>query len=348
MNKTTTFDYLKLRILSCYQEAKLLKQDSMPPPRMAILYPTYLCNHRCIGCDYTELNRTKHSLSETEFRSVIDQLIKIGITGIEFCGGGEPTLHLSLPKMLDRLVKAGVSFGLLTNGSNLTRALMEKLVNHGSYCRVSLESASEKMFNTYKRPTTRQAGFKAVEANLRNLIKLRNRQKSKLQISIKYAIDANNYKDAGNAAAFAAKIGADSLQFKLIRNMPSELKNKNIVERLTARIEKLRPKYPALTILAGLKKTSLKAKCWLSPLQLTIDPFGDVYICCYYRHRADRHRLGNMLKTPLKNIWYSEDHLKKIKGIEKEDCNKYDCRFHGYNELMNKLVVADIGQLNFI
>ncbi|MDD5109203.1 MAG: radical SAM protein [Candidatus Omnitrophica bacterium] len=350
MKRISVLDYLKLRVLSYHHEAEMLKKGKMPPPRMAILYPTYLCNHRCIGCDYTELNETKHSLGETEFMSVIDQLIDIGIKGIEFCGGGEPTLNSSLPKVLDRLISSNVSFGILTNGTNLTPELREKLVKYGSYCRVSLESASEKVFNAYKRPVNEKVGFKKVIANLENLIKLRDEHKkeSKLQISMKYSIDSNNYKDVVSAVALAGKIKVDSLQFKLVRNMPSELKNKRILSALLNKIESLRSKYPRVTIIPDFDKTALKINCWLSPLQLVVDPFGNVYICCYYRHRAKEHCLGNMLKTPLRDIWYSHKHWSKIRNIKKEDCNKYDCRFHYYNELMQKLVIDDIGQLNFI
>lgn len=350
MKRISVLDYLKLRVLSCYGEARMLKKGEMPAPRMAILYPTYLCNHRCIGCDYTELNKTKYSLSETEFINIIDQLINIGIKGIEFCGGGEPTLNSSLPKILDRIISSGISFGILTNGTNLTQELQEKLVKHGSYCRVSLEAASEKVFNAYKCPSNEKAGFNAVITNLENLVKLRNKHKgeSNLQISMKYSIDSNNYKDVINAVALAAKVKVDSLQFKLIRNMPSELKNRRILTTLLERVESLRPKYPALVIVPDFDKTVLKISCWLSPLQLNIDPFGDVYICCYYRHRAKEHCLGNMFKTPLKDIWYSQEHWAKIKNIKKEDCNRYDCRFHGYNELMQKLVIDDIGQMSFV
>jgi len=350
VKRISVLHYLKLRVLSFYQEAQMLKEGRMPSPRMAILYPTYLCNHRCIGCDYTKFNKTKHSLTEKEFLRVVDQLVDIGIKGIEFCGGGEPTLHPALPKALDKIIYSGISFGFLTNGTNLTQALREKLVKYGSYCRISFESATEKLFNAYKRPLSRQAGFKTVLSNLKELVKLRNRHlnESKLQISMKYSIGSNNYKDVLDAVALAAKLKVDSLQFKLIRNMPSELTAKRMLAALQHKIEALKARYPGLAIIVDFNKSKLKVPCWLSPLQLVIDPFGDVYICCYYRHRAKGHCLGNMLKTPLRKIWYSQEHWQKIKNIKTSDCNKYDCRFHGYNELMHNLVVDDIGQLDFI
>ncbi|MBU2044053.1 MAG: radical SAM protein [Candidatus Omnitrophica bacterium] len=346
----SVLDYLQLRILSCYSEALLLKQGKMPKPRMAIVYPTYVCNHSCLGCDYIRLNKTKHSLSERQFMKVINQLIDIGVQGIEFCGGGEPTLHASLPKVLDKLIKHNITFGFLTNGTNLNQKLQEQLVKKGSYCRVSLESATEKIFNFYKRPINKKAGFENVLKNIKNLVSLRNSclPQTKLQISIKYTVDNNNFSDVTKAVKFAEELKVDSIQFKLARNVDSELKDSRLVKKLKKEVAQMKHDYPDLRIMANFEKSQLKDKCWLAPLQLVVDPYGDVYICCYYHHRIKNHCLGNMLKQDLKTIWHSKKTQKKLAEIDINDCNKYDCRFHYYNELMRKVVIDDIGQLNFI
>jgi len=346
----SVLDYLQLRVLSCYNEALQLKQGKMPKPRMAIVYPTYLCNHSCLGCDYTRLNRTKHSLSQRQFINVINQLIDIGVQGIEFCGGGEPTLHPYLAKVVDKLIKNNISFGFLTNGTNLNKKLQKQLVEYGSYCRISLESATEKTFNFYKRPANEKSGFKEVVKNIKSLCSLRNDNlaKTKLQISIKYTVDSNNYQDVVKAVILAEKLKVDAVQFKLARNVPSELKDKDILRQLKKDIADIRHSYPDLRVMANFEKSHLKGRCWLAPLQLVVDPYGDVYVCCYYHHRIKDHRLGNMLKKDLKAIWYSKETKRKLAQINIDDCNKYDCRFHYYNDLMQKLLIDDIGQLNFI
>lgn len=348
--EASVLDWLKLRVLSCYQEAVMLKNGQMPPPRMAIVYPTYVCNHNCRGCDYSEQNRLKVMYTKDQFKSLIDQLQDIGVKAIEFCGGGEPTLHPDLPEMIDWIINYGISFGLLTNGTNLNEKIRKRLISHGSYCRISLESATEKTFNLYKRPSNENAGFKKVVGNIRKLIKERNNHnpKPKLQISMKFSVDKNNYLDAPQALSLGKKLRVDSVQFKLIRNMPSEIKDKKTIDWLYKQIERAKTKFPNLRVMPDFAKSILRTKCWLSPLQVTIDPFGDAFICCYYRHRLNKHRLGNVFKDGLKNIWFSKTHWEKINQINPKDCNKYDCRFHYYNELMEALVIKDIGQLYFI
>lgn len=350
MRATNVLDYLPLRVLSCYEQAMMIKGDKMPAPKMAIIHPNYVCNHRCIGCDYAKLNKTRHSLSDRGLINIIDQLIDLGVQGVEFGGGGEPTLHSSLPKVIDMLIKNNISFGMLTNGTNLTKELQLRFVENGSYCRIGLDSATEKVFNHYKRPKNKNAGLKSVIRNIEDLIRLRNklRNHTNLQISIKYSVDSNNYSDILRALSLADKLKVDSIQFKLIRNMPSKLKSTKILKSLHKSIEETKNKYPQLRIISNFEKSALKMQCWLSPLQLVIDAYGDVYICCYYRHRSNSHCLGNIFKSRLKDIWYSQNHWTKIKNIKKADCNKFDCRFHYYNELLHELVIDKVGQLNFI
>ncbi|HVO38864.1 MAG TPA: radical SAM protein [Spirochaetia bacterium] len=342
-------DYLRLRILTFYREALMLRDGRMPAPRMCILYPTYACNHRCTGCDYAELTRKARSFSSGEMDHVLDELLDLGVQSVEFCGGGEPTLHPDLPRAMDRLAERRVAFGLLTNGTNLTEGLVDRLVREGSYCRVSVEAASRQVFDAYKRPSNGSSGFEVVMAGIERLVRARNRSNARLRISYKYSIDVNNACDAAAAVGLAASLGVDSLQYKCVRNVPSEIADEGLLASVRAGVARAREAHPGLDVVENLGKSFLRrCRCWLSPLQLTIDPFGDVYICCYYRHRREKHRLGNLFQRGLRDIWYSEDHWRKLDEIDLEDCNRYDCRFHAYNELLHELVVEDGGQFAFI
>jgi radical SAM protein with 4Fe4S-binding SPASM domain len=270
---------------------------------------------------------------------------------VEFCGGGEPTLHPDFTEALDRFVENRIAFGLLTNGTRLTPEVSRRLVDHGFYCRVSVEAGGPEVFQRYKRPKSKDVGFEAVIDGIRNLVTLRDAAlpDTRLQISYKYAIDTNNHTDVFQAVEIAHQLGVDSIQFKCIRNVPSEIEDGAIIEQLKAGFSEYKARYLDLRILDNIDKSRLRTgRCWLSPFQLTVDPFGDVFICCYYRHRRSQHRLGNLLERSLKDIWYSEEHWEKIDRIEVKDCNKYDCRFHHYNDLMHELVIEDTGQLCFI
>lgn len=343
----SAFDYLETRILSCYAEAKQLRKGEMCRPRMAIIYPTYACNHRCVGCDYAEQNASEvaRTLSKDQLEQVIDQVIEFGISAVEFCGGGEPLLHPSIDAAVERLRGQGVSVGILTNGTAISPLRAQLLTRLCSYVRVSVEAGCTETFQRVKRPASASLGFDHVIQNLSLLLESRREQGSRCQISYKFTVDKNNCEDLEAAICLAASLGVDSIQFKSIRNVPSEL---SVEEKssLNQRLAELRTQYPAVRILGSLLPYRVSAPCWLSPLNVVIDPCGDLYLCCYYRHRRERHRFGNLFSNSLRELWYSNEHREKLRGIRDDECERYDCRFMKYAETLNNAL--DHAQLEFL
>jgi MoaA/NifB/PqqE/SkfB family radical SAM enzyme len=339
-------DLLDARILSFYQEALLLRRGEMCRPRFAIIYPTYVCNHACLGCDYSDDNgRDKPAmLSGTQLNDVLEQVAGLGVRAVEFCGGGEPLLHPHIEPAIEKLRKMGLSIGLLTNGTEVSPARAELLARACSYVRVSVEAGSESTYRRVKRPRS-PGGLEDVLANVAMLIRHRDRLGSPCQISLKYAISKHNRDDLEQAIHHATRLGVDSIQFKSIRNVPSELTigEKRVLNR---KLEALRSEYPSVRILGDLLPYRSRVPCWLSPLHVTIDAAGDVFICCYFRHRRERHKFGNVFERSLQELWYSPEHFTKLAAIRKEECERYDCRFMKYAEAMDDAL--DHGQLDFL
>ena len=75
----------------------------------------------------------------------------------------------------------------------------------------------------------------------------------------------------------------------------------------------------------------------MTPIHTLIDPMGKVFICCYYMNREEEHCIGNVFEKPFSEIWGSMEHLEKLRHLEKEKCNVFDCRWHRYNEKMSDL-----------
>lgn len=346
--KNNVFDLLQTRIISHYQAAEKILNGGMPSPRTAILYPTYICNQACPGCEYQDDNNNINALmSKSQLFNSIDQLVSLGIKGLEFCGGGEPTLHPDFNEAILRLRKKNISIGLLTNGTKLNGKLAETIVKELSYVRISLDSSNEKIFNLVKRPKSDSAGFDMVISNIKQLVILREQYNTGLTISVKYLISKENLSGIDKAVELAAGLGVDSIQFKSLRifsNAISEVQG----EAVERKIERLRKQYPSLAIIGGVKKLNVTMKCWMSPVQIMVDALGDVFICCYYRHRKNKHSFGNLFTKPLKDIWYSKEHKKAIDGIKIPECNVLDCRFANYNKIMQEMMVENKAQFDFI
>lgn len=344
------FDTLQTRILTHWPEARMIRERKMPAPRTAIVYPTYVCNQDCLWCEYNYENtsrETKGIMPKENLFKLIDDLRSLGVQGVEFCGGGEPTLHPNLAELVRDMKSRGTSVGLLTNGTKLKGELASALVDCASYVRVGFDGASAQMVDHVKRPRTPEARFDAVCANISAMLALRKERGTGVKISVKVVLDQNNVVETEDCVKLAVQLGVDSIQFKAARLVDSEL-NAEQCEHVNQLLVQLRGQYPEMVIVGGADKINMATQCWLTPLQLTVDPLGEVYLCCYYRHRKEKHSIGNCFTTPLNDLWYSEDHWRAIDGIEPHECNNLDCRFVKYNQILEEVMVHRDAQFEFI
>lgn len=344
----SVFDFLQNRILTHYPAARMILEGQMPAPRTAIVYPTYVCNQNCLWCEYAEDNRTIHEIMPGDkLRQLLRDLYDLGVRGVEFCGGGEPTLHPELPAVIREMKEMGLSVGLLTNGTRLSGELAQAIVDCGSYVRIGFDSSNADTFSRLKRPKVAAAGFDCVCENVRDLVKLRNSSGTWVLISMKVILSQENYTEVGDCVALARRLQVDSIQFKAARVCDSELTPEQCVS-VKQQMKAAAEKYPEMKVVGGVDKYDMKEQCWLSPLQIMVDTLGDVFLCCYYRQRKEAHTIGNCFETPLRDLWYSERHWEAIRNIKPTECSLLDCRFVRYNETMTDLLVNHDAQFEFI
>jgi MoaA/NifB/PqqE/SkfB family radical SAM enzyme len=203
------------------------------------------------------------------------------------------------------------------------------------------------MFNRVKRPKTAAAGFDAVCENVRHLISLRNERGTSLAVSMKIILSSENYTEVERCVELARELKVDSVQFKAARLCDTELNEEQAAE-VQKELKRLRELYTDTAIVGGVNKLNMTRQCWLTPLQIMVDTLGDVFLCCYYRHRKDTHRFGNAFTENLRDVWYGERHWEAIRGIKPPECNLLDCRFVHYNRIMTQLLVENDAQFEFI
>lgn len=346
--KGGVFDFLENRILTHYHAARMLLDGEMPAPRTAIVYPTYICNQNCLWCEYAEDNAGIHQMmTNDQLTGLIRALRELGVRGVEFCGGGEPTLHPRLAGIIREMKSRGMSTGLLTNGSRIKGELALALAECASYVRVGFDSANQATFDRVKRPRSPEATFDNICENVSNLIRLRNERGGKVLVSLKVILCADNFHEVAECVALAKHLGVDSIQFKAARLTDRELNMEQAVEA-TRLIAEARERYPEMAVVGGVGKINMKNQCWLTPLQIMIDALGNVFLCCYYRHRRETHCFGNAFEQPLHDVWYSQRHWEAIKTIKPAECNLLDCRFVHYNRIMTELMLERDAQFEFI
>jgi len=343
---TYIYDLNEARILTLYDRAREIKNGVMPSPRMAIIYPNYLCNYDCVGCEYTDVNRREnHQMDLSLLLRLMEELREAGVDSVEFCGGGEPTLYPHLNEAVLYGRRLGFSIGLLTNGSNLRGQLAQTVAKELSYVRVSLDAATAKTYALVKRP--KSADFDDITGSIKNLARLRRRYKSQLLISIKFLASKTNANDLPAVFGLAKHLQVDSLQFKALRQSADALSSRQ-QQQAEKQIQSLRKSYPGLKVLGGLNKLTAPCRCWLTPLQTMIDANGDVFLCCYYLHRRSRHCIGNIKKQSFREIWEAPRHRRAVNAIRPPECNLFDCRFINYMKILEPLLNDARHQTDFI
>ncbi len=326
---------LDQRIVSHYPQVRQIRAGGIPFPRTAIIYPTYGCNLDCVGCEYSADNeRGMTYLPLARWLALLDELADGGAEGIELCGGGEPALHPGLVDAVLHGARRGLRFGLLTNGTAVTPRLLEEAMPHLAYVRVTFDAAREATYGLV-RPAKGPNPWGRVVENFKALVRARARTNT--DVSFKFLVNRTNQGEIEEAVALARELGADSIQFKAVRRDPAELTPEEAVA-VEAAIAGARVRHAPFPVLGSVGKLVMKRSCELTPLQVTVDATGDVFLCCYFTHRRERHRIGNVVEQPFAEIWGSARHREAIAAIEPHECSVFDCRFVRYHEVLDSWV----------
>lgn len=90
-------------------------------PNVAALELTYRCNHRCLFCSCPwESDETykKAELKTEEWFSVVDELMKTGVSAFTLTGG-EPLMREDLMQIIEYILQKGASLNMISNGRKI-------------------------------------------------------------------------------------------------------------------------------------------------------------------------------------------------------------------------------------
>jgi radical SAM protein with 4Fe4S-binding SPASM domain len=333
-------NYLSSRILTHYGAIKTLGE--WPPPRMMILYPTYRCNAKCGYCEYGE-DHNGQEMSWDMLESVVDQAGTFGIESIELCGGGEPTLHPDFETLCDFIAHRGLKLGVLTNGWGLVHRanITPLLAECASYVRISLDAAT---YSTYAKVKRLKPDYFGVLTEAVRRLSVTKTDSCK--VSGKFLLTPDNYREVVSMARMARGLGLDSAQFKEVRGTQELSHEQHDIAR--GLLALAREEVKGIQIIGDLRHPVMREKCRLCQLHTMVDADGSVYLCCYFRHRRDRHRIGSLRDDALRDIWGGQQHKAAMRGIRPKECNVFDCRFVGYHRVVRDLIWKGEGQFEFL
>lgn len=324
----------KYKILAQSHKIEEIRKGEFPIPVFATLHLSYTCNQNCKSCAYAEWNEEKFMPSKEDCFKIIDELIGYGIKSFEFGGGGEPTCLPYFYDIIEYLILKNCTYGLITNGVNISDKLAEILKNTATYVRVSMETGDSELYAGYK---GNDDHFKKVCENVKKILG------GSAEISLKFDCDKNlQSKEHIKRSLFVAdSLGVDMAMFKCMTGEFEHSYDEKVV--LSDELNKYIESYIGKTrFINGIIHKEWNGQCWLTPLHTVVDGKGDVYLCCYYYrddvHKKEDHCIGNILETPFKDLWGSELHKNKIDSINSKNCKKVDCKFFNHHRIVEDVL----------
>ena len=156
--------------------------------------PTLRCSYNCWYCTYgkTKKGHANLEMSLGEAKYCLKELKSIGVNGILFTGGGDPTMHPYLIEIMQECRDLGMLFSINTNGYKLTPELSKKVLTlNPVYVRLSINAGSPEVHKLMSGVD----GFVKVLENYEALLRNKAETGSISNISVAYVVGILNYRD---------------------------------------------------------------------------------------------------------------------------------------------------------
>lgn len=314
------------RILYFRKQIDKILKNEIPDPVMLEFFLTQKCNHSCDSCLFKDYHLQNQILTKTVLKTLKE--VQGRVSSIEYCGGGEPTLHSEFVKIVKYGRKLGFHQGLITNGSTLLR-YKNQIGQHLNYVRISLDASNAMLHKKIHKSDD----FNTIIEGIKLLVQEQN---PNLTIGLKFLVMKENKDDIKNFVSLAKELGVHNVQIKAVRNSSNVLTSDEELE-VAETIKDVAKEYPKFVFGNIDKSISKTSWCKSNLLSSFVNAEGNMFICCYFQNREAEHSFGNLYQKNFWDIWYSNEHLEKIRNIDLKKCNTYDCRYHQYNQILEEL-----------
>lgn len=312
-------------------------------PRHVDLLLTSECNLQCKMCNVWKFS-TKNSdleLVELSTEKIFNIIEEISALGTEyFCiSGGEPLLRQDVFEIIEKAKNEGLHVNLITNGTIVTDELADRLVNSGlDEIVFSLDSAIPGPHDSIRGVS---GTFKKTVRGLKALKSSKLEKKSLTpRVILNYAVSRITYQFIEEIIDLRNELGYDEILFlplnpktararDLLLTYDDVNKLSLMLPSIKSRIEQ--NKLPSASIfpivyicrhpdytVQGKYSVPIrsKIKCLQSWQLATIDPFGNVYPCCFactFQNLKDENindvfsndpfNMGNINQNSFNEIW---------------------------------------------
>jgi len=291
--------------------------DLTPYPWRIELETTNKCRFHCLKCEHTYWDEKPRDMSFEEFKHIVDQFPNL--TTISVSGIGHGFENKEFMKMLRYMKSKGVFVQFFDTFMLTDEEKARELIQIGvDKIWMSIDAATKE---TYEKLHV-GSNFELAVANFRRLVQLKKEARSQFPwVCFHYIVQKPNVTEMPQFIDFIHSITADDpaklrlVQFtRLIPFKENEFLYPHIPPEIVDETLRRAKKYgnfkiDMVNISEPLKKPPIcECTSWTVPF-ITVDCV--VYPCCALtegnqRKAVEKFALGNIFKTPFKEMWYSK------------------------------------------
>lgn len=109
-----------------------------------------ICNYRCKKCfTFARARKIKNPLTLKELFQIIKEGKRMGAKSVSILGEGEPLIYKNIKELIAFIDATGMIPVIATNGSKLTKEMVDFLYKHNTTIGVSLDTLDEKEYNEW-------------------------------------------------------------------------------------------------------------------------------------------------------------------------------------------------------
>lgn len=346
--------------MSLYDSNKVLQHldvleavaaGATPAPTHVRIEPTEACNFRCRFCWTQDPERLQALRGFADFDStgarrfelsrllaLIDELADAGTKAVSFVAVGDPLVYPQIERVIARARERQLAIGVT---SNLAMKLSPTLVRELAACawvRWSMNAGSEDAYLAVNQPRSADpAGvYRRVQDNVTAILDARRAANSAMKLNASVVVSAWNERDIEGAAAFASRLGIDSVSFRPDMDLRRHDQPSDATDRNVAILADVQARHASASFAVHIESErqnevvtiarSRDVACHYSNHSIYIAASGDVYPCCYTRSDR-RYVVGNIANQSFATFWNSESrrqHYRQLNIASCPSCPYYD------------------------
>jgi PqqA peptide cyclase len=287
-----------------------------PRPLSLLCEVTYRCNLQCPYCyNPLALKAYRDELSTQHWCDVLQHAAELGVVQAHF-SGGEPTLRRDLATLIGEASRAGLYTNLITQGTFLEDALLDRLIESGlDHIQISIQAPEEKVAD-------RIAGAHVHGRKVQALERVRQRE---VALTLNCVLHRLNHDAIGEVIAFAERLGITRLELANVqfygwayRNRETLMPTRQQVDRgeaiVCAARERLLGKMEIVYVLPDYFEEFPKPcmNGWGRQF-MTVTPNGYV-LPCPAAAAIRTLRFDNVRDRPLAEIWRNSESFQRYRG----------------------------------